>query len=202
MAVRIEIDIFSGRPNPVIELKGSEARQALERLRPVRRLERGEPGLPQLPTLGYRGLIVEQTEAKTRGLPRSFRFAHGDLFGPRLLHRAEDEDFEEFVLRRAGLAKLRPGKQMPDTVRAEIRRFRATRQKWPLRKFPWPTKARCACAPLYEPDWWNVPEASRSTTLQLRDQLSDRHVRPARAGRRRDVHGADLCFGPARRRGR
>ena len=158
MAVRIEIDIFSGRPNPVIELKGSEARQALERLRPVRRLERGEPGLPQLPTLGYRGLIVEQTEGKARGLPRSFRFAHGDLFGPRLLHRAEDEDFEEFVLRRAGLAKLRPGKQMPDAVRAEIRRFRATRQNWPLRKLPWPTKARCACAPLYEPDWWNVPD--------------------------------------------
>jgi len=170
MAVRIEIDIFSGRPNPVIELKGSEARQALERLRPVRRLERGEPGLPQLPTLGYRGLIVEQTEAKTRGLPRSFRFAHGDLFGPRLLHRAEDEDFEEFVLRRAGLAKLRPGKQMPDAVRAEIRRFRARRQNWPLRKFPWPTKARCACAPLYEPDWWNVPETinvqRRGTSLR------------------------------------
>ena len=61
MAVRIEIDIFSGRPNPVIELKGSEARQALERLRPLRRLERGEPGLPQLPTLGYRGLIVLAT---------------------------------------------------------------------------------------------------------------------------------------------
>ena len=155
MALRIEIDIFSGRPNPVIELKGNEARQALERLRPVRRLERGEPGLPQLPTLGYRGLIVDQTETKTRGLPRAFRFAHGDSFGPRLLHRAEDEDFEEFVLRRAGLAKLR--RQMPEAVRAEIRRFRATREKWPLRKFPWPTKARCACAPLYEPGWWNVP---------------------------------------------
>jgi hypothetical protein len=47
MAVRIEIDIFSGRPNPVIELKGKEAREALERLQPVRRLERGERGLPQ-----------------------------------------------------------------------------------------------------------------------------------------------------------
>lgn len=33
MAVRIEIDIFSSRPNPVIELKGNEARQAIERLR-------------------------------------------------------------------------------------------------------------------------------------------------------------------------
>jgi hypothetical protein len=22
----------------------------------------------------------------------------------------------------------------------------------------WPKKVRCACAPLYEPDWWNVPQ--------------------------------------------
>ena len=157
MPVRIEIDIFSGRPNPVVELKGNEARQALERLQPVRRLERGEPGLPQLPTLGYRGLIVEQTETKAKGLPRAFRFAHGDLFGQRLAHRAADEDFEEFVLRRAGLGKLGLGRQLSGVVRAEIERFRATRQKSPMRKVPWPTKARCTCAPLYEPAWWNVP---------------------------------------------
>jgi len=32
MTLKITIDVFSGRPNPVIELRGSEARQALERL--------------------------------------------------------------------------------------------------------------------------------------------------------------------------
>ena len=74
MALRIEIDIFSGRQNPMLQLKGKEAREALQRLRPVRRVEKGEKGLPPSPTLGYRGLIIEQIGRPARGLPKIFRF--------------------------------------------------------------------------------------------------------------------------------
>ena len=71
--LQVEIDIFSGRPNPVIELTGREARALLDSLGATRRLEKGEPGVPPVPTLGYRGMIVSQVGAASRRVPRSFR---------------------------------------------------------------------------------------------------------------------------------
>lgn len=54
MEFRITIDIFSGRKNPVIELKGREAAKLYERLRPARRLS-GREMLPIPPSIvGYR----------------------------------------------------------------------------------------------------------------------------------------------------
>jgi hypothetical protein len=158
MALKITIDIFSGRPNPIVELKGRDARQALERLRPVRRLEKGEKGLPREPTLGYRGLIIEQMGKLSQGLPRVFRLAHGDLFGPRLAHHAADEAFEDFVCGSTGpIRKLQLGRKFPDFVRKEIDRFWKARLKFPWKPFPWPRRYSkvCRCAPLYEPTWWN-----------------------------------------------
>jgi hypothetical protein len=74
---RITIDVFSGRKNPVIELKGKEAAEMYERLRPARRLSGRDLLAAPSSILGYRGLIVEQSGA--RGLPKSFRVAGGDL---------------------------------------------------------------------------------------------------------------------------
>jgi hypothetical protein len=156
MTLRITIDIFSGRPNPVVELKGKDAQRALERLRPVGRLEKEEKGLPREPTLGYRGLIIEQIGELSKGLPRVFRLAHGDLFGPRLVHRAADETFEDFVCGSTGpIRKLELGRKFPSFVKKEIERFKNVRLKWPLRPCRWPKKSPCRCAPLYEPAWWN-----------------------------------------------
>ncbi len=91
-------DIFSGRPNPVIELEGRDARLALDRLAPVRKLRRNEMLPAPESVLGYRGLLIEQTGAtRMRLLPKRFRFAHGDLLGPRLFHRAADEFFERLI---------------------------------------------------------------------------------------------------------
>lgn len=159
MALRITVDIFSGRENPVLVLEGGEAQEALERLRPVRRIERGERGLPPEPTLGYRGLIVEQLGKPVRTLPRTFRFAHGDLFGPGLAHRAADEAFEDFVCGTGGpIRRVGPGPRFPLIIKREIDRFRRVRLKWPWdRRIVWPIRNPCACAPLYEPGWWNVP---------------------------------------------
>ena len=81
MALRITVDIFSGRPNPVLILEGPEEQEALDRLRPEGEL-RGREARP-LPTsiLGYRGLIVEQSGRASRGLPKEFRVANGDVIG-------------------------------------------------------------------------------------------------------------------------
>ena len=157
MLLRITIDIFSGRENPVIELSGKEAREAIDRLRPARKLERGEAGLPPAPTLGYRGLIIEQVKEPIDLLPKAFRFAHGAIFGPGLALRAADEAFEDFVCGSTGLIrKLSLEPKFQKFVRQEIERFRETRAKWPWKQKPaWPIKKVCKCAPLYEPAWWN-----------------------------------------------
>lgn len=156
MTLKITVDMFSGRPNPVIEIKGKAAQEMLERLRPVRRLEKGEKGIPPEPTLGYRGLIIEQTGSAAAGLPRVFRLAHGDLFAPGLAHRAADENFEDFFCGSTGpIQKLELGRNFPALLKKEIDRFREVRLKWPLKHRPWRRRYTCHCAPLYEPTWWN-----------------------------------------------
>lgn len=151
--LRIEIDIFSGRPNPVVELDEARSREAMGLLEGARRLEKGEPGLPPVPTLGYRGLVVEQVSEPSSRLPRTFRVANGAIFGPHAPMAAPDEGLERFVLERAGLDRA-----TLDIVRREMERFRKTRHRWPWRpgkKPPVRPILRCRCAPLYEPTWWN-----------------------------------------------
>jgi hypothetical protein len=156
MALRITIDIFSGRPNPVIELTETESTRVLEQLRPDRKLEKGEPGLPPFSTLGYRGLVIEQVGARAKSLPKTFRVAHGDLFGEELAHRAADAQFEDFLLGATGpIRKVKLGGDFPAFLRKEIDRFRKLRLKYPWKPAPWPARIPCRCAPLYEPNWWN-----------------------------------------------
>jgi hypothetical protein len=152
MQFRITIDIFSGRKNPVLEVKGREAERIYERLRPAQRVSRMLP-VPGS-TLGYRGLIIEASGA--RGLPKAFRLAHGDLLGSQLSHRAADENFERFLTSESGLMRrLKLGKDFPAALLKEIERFRETREKCKHRPPKWPHRDHCHCAPLYEPQWWN-----------------------------------------------
>lgn len=156
--LRIEIDILSGRPNPVIELSDKQSREAIRLLADTRRLERGEPGLPPVPTLGYRGLIVEQVGALSSGLPRSFRFANGAIFGPRKPMAAPDDALERFVLDRAVLQRAAVDRELARILPREVERFRKIRLQWPWRPVKRPpigTRLRCRCAPRYEPAWWN-----------------------------------------------
>jgi hypothetical protein len=155
--LRIEVDLFSGRPNPVIELTAKESREALACVAQARKLERGEPGLPPVPTLGYRGLLVEQVGKPAAGVPRRFRFAHGTILGPQTPMAAPDDALEKFILELGILKRAGLDSRFQKVVTAEIERFRKTRLKWPWRPIRKPirARARCRCAPLYEPAWWN-----------------------------------------------
>jgi hypothetical protein len=156
MKLRITVDVFSGRPNPILYLGGREAEEAAARLRPERHLKRDEAKLPSVPTLGYRGLTVDFIEGKHRGLPKSFRVVNGDLFGSGLSHRAADPHFEDFICGSTGpIQRLPIGQTFPDFVLKEIERFHRTRLKFPVHRVKWPHIYKCKCAPLYEPDWWN-----------------------------------------------
>jgi hypothetical protein len=181
MVLRVTIDIFSGRENPVIELKGKEAQEAIERLQPVRGMKREERRLPPVPTLGYRGLVIEQIGKPVRRLPKTFRFAHGDLFGPGLAHRAADEAFEDFVCGSTGpIRRLKLGREFPMLVKKEIERFRKLRQKWPRKKPYWSKRILCRCAPLYEPDWWNDLERAEFIRCRHNDDYANYDTNPDR----------------------
>jgi hypothetical protein len=177
--LRITIDIFSGRENPVIELTGTEAQEAIERLQPVRKLKRGERGLPTRSTLGYRGMVIEQSGSPAKGLPRMFRFAHGDIFGPGLAHRAADEAFEDFVCGTTGpIRKLKLPREFRRWIKEEMERFREVRLKWPPKIPYWPRRIRCRCAPLYEPDWWNAQEKAKFIRCRHNDDFANYNQNP------------------------
>src|SRR6187402_3361122 len=122
--LRVTIDLFSGRPNPVIELTAAQSREALGLLSTTRKLEKGELGLPPVPTLGYRGLIVEQVGKLAAPLPRSFRVAHSQVFGPQVPLALPDEALEELVLRSPQLRTLGLGREFAPLLKREIERFR------------------------------------------------------------------------------
>ena len=155
--LRVTIDIFSGRPNPVIELSGRQAKQAIAMLKPARRFEKEDARVPPAPTLGYRGMLVETIGEKVAGLPRRFRYVNGAVIGPKTAARVANEAFEDFICGSTGpIRQLDLGKQFPAVLRREIDHYRELIHKWPWdRKIVWPVRNRCACAPLYEPAWWN-----------------------------------------------
>lgn len=54
MGVAVELDLFSGRPNPRVVLSGEEAKELLRRLEALPRAPLAE--FPDRPGLGYRGI--------------------------------------------------------------------------------------------------------------------------------------------------
>jgi hypothetical protein len=171
MPLRLTIDVFSGRPNPTVVVSGLEERELLDRLAPVERARaRGMASPPALPpaTLGYRGIIVEQIEAPAgvarrrsartmrTGTRGPVRIAGGFAHGPRGATPIRDSLAEEFICGSNGpfrVSGLPPA--FFDVCPREVQRFRDLLLRWPWKKWPWPLRPTCACAPLWEPGWWN-----------------------------------------------
>ena len=158
MPIRITIDIFSGIPNPVVEVAGKAAQDLLERLKPGERLVGDEAEKAVTPILGYRGLIVEQTGTtpSDKNMPTRFRVSSGAVVGGGLAHRAADADFESFFLSSKGpFKKVKGAAKLRSVVQKEMERSVEVRDQIVLPTFPFPIPVVCACAPLYEPAWWN-----------------------------------------------
>lgn len=194
MALRLTIDIFSGRPNPAIEIDNQAAAELLQRIGPGRILDvDGGPGTP--PLLGYRGLMVEQLDRARPDLPTHIRIVDGGAFGRGLAHELADPSLEDDLLspRLLGEAarNLSDGEldgevielaiQVPRLV-AELREVRWWRiPGWWEIAWPWP-KA-CSCGPGYEPGWWNVPsrQASNNCYNYATDYRTNTFAQPGRA---------------------
>jgi hypothetical protein len=184
VALRITIDIFSGRPNPVLILEGPEEKEALDRLRPERQLHGREARPLPTSTLGYRGLIVEQTGRALRSLPKEFRVANGDVIGEGFSARPADPAFENFVCGSTGpIRRIHPEPDLSDFILKEIKRLDDLRHRWKPGRLDWPRRDNCRCAPLYEPGWWNVPAIQPHNNCYNYgcDYRSDTFAQPGRA---------------------
>ena len=158
MPIKITIDIFSGIPNPVVEIAGKAAQDLLERLKPAERLVADEAEKAVTPILGYRGLIVEQTGTtpSDKDMPTRFRVASGAVVGGGLAHRAADADFESFFFSSKGpFKKVKGAAKLRSIIQQEVERSAEIRDQIVLPTFPFPIPLVCPCAPLYEPGWWN-----------------------------------------------
>lgn len=158
MPVRITIDIFSGRPNPVVELDGKEAKDVLDRLKPTTPLVGDEAEKAATPILGYRGLVVEQTgtSADSKELPARFRVSSGRLTGPGIAHNAADANFEEFFFSAKGPAKkAKDAKNLQSLIKTEVAKAVEIKEQLTITAIPFPIVIACTCGPLYEPAWWN-----------------------------------------------
>ena len=152
--LRITIDIFSGRENPEVEFTGKKLEDLCERLSPKRKFQTKELGLPPVPTLGYRGLVVEQVGMPVKELPGTFRLVSGTAIGREMSYAIADEALEDFVCGSVS-------KEFPiDDLRKEIGQNKELMDFWSRWRWDvpivWPKEDKCKCAPIYEPDWWNV----------------------------------------------
>jgi len=205
MALRITVDVFSGRPNPSLVVTGMEERELRERLAPARSgaLDRAAevrlaPGAP--PALGYRGLLVEtigDAAARDAGRTRTARAAamrvvFGAMLGATGPRAVRDPSVEAYVaspsgpLRGAGLDP-----RLLDHVAGEIERARHAASSAPVAPRARSAVAasaevaeRCGCAPLWDPAWWNDGgnvQSGNNCYNYAADYRSDTYAQPGRA---------------------
>lgn len=159
MPITLTMDVFSGRPNPTVVVSGPQEDELLERLRPQEKLDEEEVAPLAEPRLGYRGVLVEIEGKRPRGLPKSMRVVDGVALHEKKPFRIADEGFEQFVSSREG--PLRPihgsDPKLADTLTTEVRRAIEGLHIWEIEKIRPKLENPCKCAPLYEPQWWNVP---------------------------------------------
>ncbi|AQG80561.1 hypothetical protein [Spirosoma montaniterrae] len=161
MKINVTIDIFSGRPNPTLTLEGNEAEQVLREVQTASDFSAlTDQDTPEPFNLGFRGIIIEQTDDATTDLPTAFRVTPDRLYTGNSSATARDTNFEKIIFDR--LTKFRvPGskKTFEQLLRNEVAQFRLEREQIvarppiiidPIKIFP-----ICRCAPASDIAWWN-----------------------------------------------
>jgi hypothetical protein len=165
MSVRVTFDVFSGRPNPTVVFESEDAALLLDRLKPAMTSTGKLAELPPQSFLGYRGIVVEElTSAKAGNPTQQLRVVDDKVFAGGM-ERATAASVEDFALKRA--EEMSIGADIVAAIRAAAAARKSSAPSSgaaPASSSPGPFPA-CACAPQYEPQWWN--DAASGGTRQI-----------------------------------
>jgi hypothetical protein len=153
MTLKLTVDVFSGRPNPTVDLTPQESADLVARIGPVPKGPAAGASVVEPARLGYRGIVVEQTTPVSANLPQRFRLAGNQVFGPAGALKAVDHAIEQSLLGNAALlarAGIAPAVAAAIVAQSAAPVAAATSSAPAL-----PGPLNCRCAPLYEPTWWN-----------------------------------------------
>jgi hypothetical protein len=98
--LQVEIDVYSGRPNPSFNITGPDAAELAKLLQ---HLPQAETGAPEL-GLGYRGFVITSDASLAPGLPPRVRVVAGRIIAeggpaPKVYH--DIHSAEEWLKKRA-----------------------------------------------------------------------------------------------------
>jgi hypothetical protein len=160
MKLKITLDIFSGRPNPVLEVTDAEAKKVLDAIVPSGKMKNLTNKSIQAPgSLGYRGIIVEQLDKASKEHPAKMQLTHTNLFGASSFADMNGEGLENFVFGKLGRFTGVPNKkEFKPYLEKEVKRFKKDWEKLVQIPIPiWPPILinACQCAPDADLAWWN-----------------------------------------------
>ena len=161
MKVKMTLDIFSGRPNPTLEVSGREAKKILEQLDVNAAFRKNtDATAPEPVNLGFRGIILEQSgNDMDNNFPEYMRITPDRVYAGDKSARANDNEFEKIIFDKLEKFKdLGNLKEFKKTLLTQIETFR-TERPLILKKYPfewrYPLIKTCHCAPEHEIAWWN-----------------------------------------------
>lgn len=163
MSVKVTIDMFSGRPNPEIELSAAESKEFLKTISATGAMRKVSEKTPEEPAhLGFRGIKVEQVKNATKELPDEFYLSHETMYSDGKAAALKDtgtmERIEQFIVSRGKMTTNGgSAREIMSLYRESLKASFDIRQRiieiGP--KVIGPLKITCPCGPVYEPDWWN-----------------------------------------------
>ncbi len=161
MKIKMTLDIFSGRPNPTLEVSGREAQKILDQLSLKSAFRKTTDNHPDEPVnLGYRGIILEQQGKGDSDYPPYIRITPDRAYSGDKSASAHDNEFEKIILDKLPKFKGITNKnEFKKKVLGQIEKFRTERlpllEKVPGKVILWPVINTCSCAPEHEIAWWN-----------------------------------------------
>jgi hypothetical protein len=185
MTVRVTLDVFSGRPNPTIELGKDTATRFLDSVAKAKTAP--SHAEDPRPLLGYRGMIIEHALEHRVKLPARFRLFRNSLIAGNAVFGVTDTATELLLLRQ--FHALLPDLSSTDLLSSiDSVRSKMPPVPPPTSKLSTPSAVHaCVCAPLYEPQWWN--DGAEGGRIQFHnncynyacDYRSDTFAQPGRA---------------------
>ncbi len=186
MAATVQLNIFSGRPNPTWNLSDDQARELLDRVHRVETKTHLKPVAPE-GGLGFRGFTVTAAATSTLGQLRLSASQGVIDTGATDLSLFDDKrEIEDWLLKTA------PDKVIEPEVHAHVTSALQTSAEAALKEISGrlilpPPVLRCtpkaADAPPYNPGLWNIPSVQPYNNCYnyANDQRTNTFAQPGRA---------------------